>query len=434
MIQRISPSSGINKTIAVPGDKSISHRVVMLCSLADGVSTINGISSGDDCLATINIMRKLGVRTDIEDDTAAVHGKGLYGLRKPAEALNAENSGTTMRLLSGILAWQPFDSVIVCDDSLSKRPMGRIIEPLSRMGAYIKGINGCPPLEISGRALRGIEYEMPVASAQVKSAILLAGLAATGQTVIHEPQKSRIHTEIMLKQLGADISVNGNTITLNPCDRLTPNDFTIPGDFSSAAFFIVAALITPNSQITIKNVGVSKERTGLLDALRAMGAKINVDEKQKSECYGGEPVADITASSSRLTAASIDRDIVARLIDEIPIFAVAAAFAAGTSTVKNAAELKVKESNRIRAMSTELSKIGADITETDDGFIIKGSGGTRLKGGAVNSHGDHRVAMSLAVAGLMSDVGVDVHEAECAAVSYRGFFDSGIFLSCRGMI
>ena len=423
MLQAISPSSGISKTIIVPGDKSISHRAVMLCSLADGISTIEGISSGRDCLATIGIMRKMGIRIDAEGGKATIYGKGLYGLRKPGETLNAENSGTTMRLLSGLLAWQPFDSVIIGDDSLSKRPMFRIIEPLCRMGASINSVNGCSPLEISGRSLAGIEYKMPVASAQVKSAILLAGLAASGKTVIHETHKSRTHTEIMLKHLGTDISVSGNTITLYPCGRLAPNSITVPGDFSSAAFFIVAALIVPNSQIMIRNVGINKERTGLLDALCLMGAKIKVSEKSKGKCFKSEPVADIEVSSSHLTAVSINKSIIVRMIDEVPIFAVAAAFAKGDSVVKDAVELKVKESNRIQTMAAGLSKIGADITETHDGFIIKGSDGTRVNGGIVDSHGDHRVAMSLAVAGLMSNEGVAVQGAECVDVSYPGFFE-----------
>ncbi|MCL2874622.1 MAG: 3-phosphoshikimate 1-carboxyvinyltransferase [Defluviitaleaceae bacterium] len=417
MIKKILPAKKISGSIKVPGDKSISHRAIMLCSLADGISKITGIQTGEDCLSTVNIMRALGIRIDLIDDEAEIHGKGLHGLKEPAEALNAKNSGTAMRLLSGILAWQPFNSIIIGDDSLSKRPMSRIIRPLSLMGADIQGVWNYPPLKITGRYLSGIEYEMPIESAQVKSAILLSGLGATGKTVIYEPIKTRAHTEIMLKQLGADISINGNTIILNSCDRLTPAAIKIPGDFSSAAFFIVAALITPNSQITIKNVGISKERIGLLDVLKDMGAKIKITQTQNTE---GEPTADIEVCSSRLTAVEIDKNVVSRMIDEIPIFTVAAAVANGTSIVKDAEELKVKESNRIRSMTEGLSKIGADIKETKDGFIISGK---ELKGGNINSNGDHRVAMSLAIAGLASKEGVAIENYECTNISYPSFFE-----------
>ena len=416
-IKQINPSNGIIGEIKVPGDKSISHRAVMLCSLADGVSSVSGIQTGADVLATVEIMRKLGVQIDIISETEfKIHGKGLYGLRAPTAPLNAKNSGTTMRLLSGILAWQNFDSVIIGDSSLSKRPMDRIIRPLSQMGADIRSENGA--LEISGRILSGIKHESLVASAQVKSAILLAGLNAKGKTTIHEPIKTRDHTEVMLKQLGADISVKGNTITIIPKSALTLTNINIPGDFSSAAFFIVAALITPNSHIIIKNVGISHERTGLLNVLKQMGADIKITPINSQD---GEPIANIEAKSSLLIAASIDKRIVGNMIDELPIFAVAAVFACGTSIVKDAEELKVKESNRISAMASELKKLGADIKETNDGFIINGNNGERLKGGSVTSHGDHRVAMSLAISGLTSEEGITIEGFECVNVSYPKF-------------
>ena len=336
-IKKISRANG---EITVPGDKSISHRGVMLGALANGVTEIDGFLSGADCLSTIDCFRKMGIPITIDGSHVTVRGQGLYGLEKPAETLYTGNSGTTTRLLCGILAGQDFDTVITGDASICKRPMKRVVAPLSEMGARIRG-DYCP-LYITGSKLHGMEYRMPVASAQVKTSILLAGLYAEGQTVIHEPERSRNHTEFMLTAMGADLKVQGNDILLTPGKELAPQNISVSGDISSAAFFMVLAAILPDSRITIRNVGINPTRTGILDVFEAMGAEVKLQNIRTS---AGEPAADITVSSSSLKGTVIGGDLIPRLIDELPVIAVAALFAEGETVIKDAQELKVKETN-----------------------------------------------------------------------------------------
>ncbi len=419
MNKTISPSSGLKGRIRIPGDKSISHRAVMFGSIAKGDTVITGFLRGDDCMSTIDCFRRLGVDIDVTEDKVVVHGRGMRGLKAPEGALNVGNSGTTIRLISGILAAQDFDTVLNGDASIQKRPMNRVIKPLGLMGADIESTNGgYAPLTIHGRRLRAMEYTMPVASAQVKSAILLASLFAEGDTVINEPVASRDHTEIMLNYFGADIKNNGGVITSRPVKELYGGEIEVPGDISSAAFFMAAGLIVPDSHIIIENVGINPTRTGIIDAFKAMGGDISIINERSS---GGEAVGDIEVRTSRLNAITLEGSIIPRMIDEIPVFAVAALCAEGTTVVKNAEELKVKESNRIATMSAELGKLGVTVTETDDGMIIQG--GQRLKGGEVYSHLDHRVAMSCAVAGLVSDSPVTVTDADCVGISFPDFYE-----------
>jgi 3-phosphoshikimate 1-carboxyvinyltransferase len=434
--------------IFVPGDKSISHRSIMLGAIAEGVTQIDGFLMAEDCLSTINCFKKMGIEIHISDNPSpprgnmshtcktekygkylsnassikvTVIGKGLRGLKKPDDPLYVGNSGTTIRLLSGILAGQNFEAEITGDESIRKRPMGRVTEPLRLMGAKIEGIEGGnkAPLKIHGAQLKAIRYKLPVASAQVKSAILLAGLYANGETVIEEPQKSRDHTEIMLKAFGADIVWHDNVIRLNPVEKLTPRKISVPGDISSAAFFIAGACVLPGSEVLIKNVGINPTRSGIIEALRRMGADIQVTGMFERN---GEPVADIHVKSSRLSGITVEGDIIPRLIDEIPVLAVAAAFAEGVTVIKNAEELRVKESNRIAAMVEGLSRLGARIKETGDGMEIFGP--CRLRGNRVRSFGDHRVAMALAVAAAGAEGGTCIEDAGCVDISYPGFFDT----------
>ncbi len=402
--------------ITVPGDKSISHRAVMLGALADGITHINGFLRGADCLSTIDCFRKMGVRIDDNGDSLTVYGNGLHGLRAPKVTLYTGNSGTTTRLLCGILAGQPFDAEITGDASICKRPMGRVTKPLSLMGADIE--NEYCPLIIHGTKLHGIDYSMTVASAQVKTAIILAGLYAEGETVIHEIEKSRDHTELMLGAMGADIAVDGLTIRVGKTDRLAPQDVTVPGDISSAAFFIVLGAIMPDSEITIKNVGINPTRTGIIDVMKAMGADISVFNERTE---GGEPTADMTVKTSSLHGTEIGGALIPRLIDELPVIAAAAVFANGKTVIRDAQELKVKETNRIRAVVDEFKKAGVDITETDDGMII--NGGRTIHGAEFSTYGDHRMAMSLAILAQLAEGGSTLDDASCVDVSYPGFFD-----------
>lgn len=402
--------------ITVPGDKSISHRAVMLGALADGITHINGFLRGADCLSTIDCFRKMGVRIDDNGDSLTVYGNGLHGLRAPKETLYTGNSGTTTRLLCGILAGQPFDAEITGDASICKRPMGRVTKPLSLMGADIE--NEYCPLIIHGTKLHGIDYSMTVASAQVKTAIILAGLYAEGETVIHEIEKSRDHTELMLGAMGADIAVDGLTIRVGKTDRLAPQDVTVPGDISSAAFFIVLGAIMPDSEITIKNVGINPTRTGIIDVMKAMGADISVFNERTE---GGEPTADMAVRTSSLHGTEIGGALIPRLIDELPVIAAAAVFANGKTVIRDAQELKVKETNRIRAVVDEFKKAGVDITETDDGMII--NGGRTIHGADFSTYGDHRMAMSLAILAQLAEGGSTLDDASCVDVSYPGFFD-----------
>lgn len=413
VIQKIKKAVG---QIKVPGDKSISHRAVMLGSLANGVTEISGFLKGADCLSTIDCFRKMGIDIDINGENVTVHGNGLRGLKKPDEMLYTGNSGTTTRLLCGILAGQNFDTSITGDASIQKRPMGRVVQPLSMMGAKIE--NEYCPLYITGTKLHGINYKMPVASAQVKTAIILAGLYADGETVIHEIEKSRDHTELMLSAMGADLTVDNLDITVKPTNDLTAVNVDVPGDISSAAFFLVLGAIMPNSQITVTNVGINPTRTGIINVLKDMGADITLENVHTS---AGETVADITVRSSSLKGTTVGGDIIPRLIDELPIIAVAAVFADGQTVIKDAQELKVKETNRIRAVVDEFNKCGIAITETDDGMII--NGGKSIHGADFKTYGDHRMAMSLTVLAQLADGESTLDDSDCACVSYPTFFD-----------
>lgn len=413
VIQKIKKAVG---QIKVPGDKSISHRAVMLGSLANGVTEISGFLKGADCLSTIDCFRKMGIDIDINGENVTVHGNGLRGLKKPDEMLYTGNSGTTTRLLCGILAGQNFDTSITGDASIQKRPMGRVVKPLSMMGAKIE--NEYCPLYITGTKLHGIDYKMPVASAQVKTAIILAGLYADGETVIHEIEKSRDHTELMLSAMGADLTVDNLDITVKPTNDLTAVNVDVPSDISSAAFFLVLGAIMPNSQITVTNVGINPTRTGIINVLKDMGADITLENVHTS---AGETVADITVRSSSLKGTTVGGDIIPRLIDELPIIAVAAVFADGQTVIKDAQELKVKETNRIRAIVDEFNKCGIDITETDDGMII--NGGKSIHGADFKTYGDHRMAMSLTVLAQLADGESTLDDSDCACVSYPTFFD-----------
>ena len=413
VIQKIKKAVG---QIKVPGDKSISHRAVMLGSLASGVTEISGFLKGADCLSTIDCFRKMGIDIDINGENVTVHGNGLRGLKKPDEMLYTGNSGTTTRLLCGILAGQNFDTSITGDVSIQKRPMGRVVKPLSMMGAKIE--NEYCPLYITGTKLHGIDYKMPVASAQVKTAIILAGLYADGETVIHEIEKSRDHTELMLSAMGADLTVDNLDITVKPTNDLTAVNVDVPSDISSAAFFLVLGAIMPNSQITVTNVGINPTRTGIIDVLKDMGADITLENVHTS---AGETVANITVRSSSLKGTTVGGDIIPRLIDELPIIAVAAVFADGQTVIKDAQELKVKETNRIRAVVDEFNKCGIDITETDDGMII--NGGKSIHGADFKTYGDHRMAMSLTVLAQLADCESTLDDSDCACVSYPTFFD-----------
>ena len=413
VIQKIKKAVG---QIKVPGDKSISHRAVMLGSLASGVTEISGFLKGADCLSTIDCFRKMGIDIDINGENVTVHGNGLRGLKKPDEMLYTGNSGTTTRLLCGILAGQNFDTSITGDVSIQKRPMGRVVKPLSMMGAKIE--NEYCPLYITGTKLHGIDYKMPVASAQVKTAIILAGLYADGETVIHEIEKSRDHTELMLSAMGADLTVDNLDITVKPTNDLTAVNVDVHSDISSAAFFLVLGAIMPNSQITVTNVGINPTRTGIIDVLKDMGADITLENVHTS---AGETVADITVRSSSLKGTTVGGDIIPRLIDELPIIAVAAVFADGQTVIKYAQELKVKETNRIRAVVDEFNKCGIDITETDDGMII--NGGKSIHGADFKTYGDHRMAMSLTVLAQLADGESTLDDSDCACVSYPTFFD-----------
>lgn len=420
MRELISNVTGLRGEVTVPGDKSISHRAVMLGALSGGDTHITGFLMGEDCLSTIDCFRKMGVQIDVSDKEVVVHGVGLHGLKAPSELLYTGNSGTTTRLLSGILAGQSFSSTLNGDASIQKRPMGRIMKPLSLMGADItgKGGNLCP-LTIKPSKLHGIRYAMPVASAQLKSSILLAGLYANGQTTVIEPAPSRDHTERMLRGLGVAVETkNGVEITLTPPSELGCVDIDVPGDISSAAYFIVAGLIVPNSEIVIKNVGVNPTRTGILDALEMMGADIT----RLNERGDVEPVCDLLVHTSKLHGAAIGGSLIPRLIDEIPVLAVAAAFAEGETVFYDAQELKVKESNRIATMTAELSKTGADVEETEDGMIVRG--GKPLHGADFASYADHRVAMSIAVFALAAEGQSTVDDPQCVSISYPNFFDT----------
>lgn len=414
-------------TLTVPGDKSISHRAVMFGSLADGLTEVTNFLQGADCLSTIRCFRQLGIEIHNGpfSDKVTIYGKGLHGLNKPSDFLDVGNSGTTMRLISGILCGQDFGSILNGDESIQKRPMARIITPLGNMGADIKSVNGnnFAPLIINSssdrqKKLNGIHYISPVASAQIKSCILLAGLYASGETLVTEPTLSRNHTELMLREFGAEVKSMGNTASIQPNPTLSGRKICVPGDISSAAYFIVAGLIIPNSEIVIKNVGINPTRDGILQVCKKMGADISLENVIDN---GSEPVADIVVRYSELTGTEISGDIISTLIDEIPVIAILACFAKGRTVIKDAAELKVKESNRIDVMVDNLTRMGADITATEDGMII--NGGKPLHGAVIESKSDHRIAMSFAIAAMLADGETDIQDAECVNISYPGFYD-----------
>ncbi len=416
----ITKVRGLSGIVRVPGDKSISHRGVMLGSLAKGQTEIQGFLMGADCLSTIDCFRKLGVRINIYSDTVVVEGMGLRGLKSPIQTLNVGNSGTTMRLISGVLAPQSFSAKLDGDASIRKRPMNRVIMPLEQMGADIKSESGdgLPPLLIKGSSLKGITYKSPVASAQVKSALLLAGLYADGETTVIEPALSRNHTELMLKAFGADVVSKGKTATVKPCKELFGQMVVVPGDISSAAYFMVAAAVTPDSEITMKNVGLNPTRDGIIRVLKSMGADITIRENERAV---GEPAGDVTVRTSKLKGITIEGELIPTLIDELPVIAVLACFAEGTTVIKDAEELKVKESNRIDIMVKNLKAMGADIEATNDGMII--NGGKMLHGAEVDSVKDHRVAMSMAVAAMNAEGDTELKDAHCVKISYPRFYE-----------
>ncbi|WP_439950884.1 3-phosphoshikimate 1-carboxyvinyltransferase [Desulfolucanica intricata] len=416
----VKPIKPFQSLISVPGDKSISHRSVIIGSIANGITTIENFLPGQDCLSTVRCMRQLGV--DIEQTGLTglkVKGMGLRGLSEPDNFLDVGNSGTTIRLLSGLLAGQEFFSVLTGDASIRKRPMARVAVPLRQMGAKVWGRGGdrFAPLAIKGGPLKGIHYPTPVASAQVKSAVLLAGLYADGETAVAEPARSRDHTEKMLRAFGADIEVEGLTTVIKP-GELSAQKVTVPGDISSAAFFLVAAAIIPGAKITVQKVGLNPTRTGILEVLEEMGAGVTITNQEESS---GELMGDITVLGSSLKGVVVGGAMIPRLVDEIPVLAVAGAVAAGRTVIKDAAELKVKESNRLKAVAVEFSKFGVDIEETEDGLII--NGGKKLTGAVCESYHDHRIAMACTLMGLVASGQTVVKDAECIDISFPGFED-----------
>lgn len=432
---KITPGGPLKGEIRVPGDKSISHRAVMLGSIADGVSRVSGFLTGEDSVNTARAFAAMGVEIEgMGGSELTIRGVGLDGLRAPAGDLDLGNSGTSMRLLTGLLAGQGFGCTLTGDEYLKKRPMARVVKPLTMMGAKVAG-NGerhLPPLTIEAvpkGSLDGIAYQSPIASAQVKSSVLLAGLYAKGTTSVTEPMKSRDHTERMLRHMGVEVVEDGLTVSVKGGGRLMARDFTVPGDISSAAFLMVAAAITPGSNLLIRDVGINPTRTGIIDILRLMNAAITIEEPRTD---GPEPVADIRVEHSGLRGIEIGGELFLRAIDEFPVICIAAAAAEGETVIKDAAELRVKESDRIAAMASELTKIGVSVTENPDGMAIEG--GMAFRAACVDSHGDHRVAMSMAVAGLIAEdgdeYGMVVDDTDCINTSFPGF--EGLLESVRG--
>jgi len=426
--KKLSNIQRLAGTIEVPGDKSISHRAVMFGSIATGKTEISNFLMGADCLSTVSCFRKMGVSIDISDGKVIVEGKGMDGLREPSDILDVGNSGTTTRLMLGILSGTPFHACIIGDESIARRPMSRVTKPLRLMGASIDGReNGqYTPLSIRGGNLKGITYESPVASAQVKSAILLAGLRTDKEeTTVIEPHKSRDHTERMLRAFGVEVKEDSTSATVIGGKELEATNIFVPGDISSAAFFLVAGAIVPNSEIILKNVGINPTRTGIIEVLQMMGASIEIIQQDQ---YSFEPIADIIIKTSTLKGITIGGDLIPKLIDEIPVIALLATQAEGKTVIKDASELKVKETNRIDTVVGELSKLGASIEATDDGMIITGK--TGLSGNvSVSSHGDHRIGMMLAIAACITDGTLDLHDVDAIAVSYPNFFEHLSLLS-----
>ena len=420
----LSASTPLRGSLVISGDKSISHRAVMFGSLATGTTEIEGFLPGEDCLSTIRCFRSMGVRIEQRGSSVTILGRGLRELMPPAEALDCGNSGTTTRLLSGVLAAQRFSSVLTGDASIQRRPMKRVITPLCAMGADIKSISGndCAPLSIRGKQLYGVHFNSPIASAQVKSAVLLAGLYASGQTTVTEPALSRDHTERMLRAFGAKVSTGSfegrPAVTVSETENLYGTEISVPGDISSAAFFLVGASIVPGSEVVLRNVGINPTRDGVISALRAMGAKIEVLDVRNED---SEPAADLLVRYAPLHGTEIGGELIPRLIDELPVLAVAAACAEGRTVIRDAAELKVKESNRIHTMAEGLSRLGAKVAATEDGLMI--DGGAALHGGEIESYLDHRVAMSFAILSLVTDGKVKITHPECVNISAPTFYE-----------
>jgi 3-phosphoshikimate 1-carboxyvinyltransferase len=422
MTEEISPARGVHGVVSVPGDKSISHRYALLTSIAEGDSHIRNYSTGGDCHSTLACMRQLGVEHSFDDEdgalTLTVHGRGMHSLKAPSEILNAGNSGSTIRMLSGILAAQPFRTAISGDESLVKRPMKRIMAPLAEMGARIDAAGGqFPPLTIEGGPLRAIHYRLPVASAQVKSCVLLAGLYAAGETSVAEPVVTRDHTEIALRELGADITLMPRSARVRGGAPLRGRDLIVPGDISSAAFFLVAALITPDSDLIITGVGLNPTRTALLDQLQAMGARIKLLHVEEAN---GELIGNLQVKSSRMKGGIIEGAVTAALIDEIPVLAVLGACSDQGLIVRNAGELRVKETDRIETIAHNLRAMGAAVTTTPDGLEIPGR--QQLKAAEIQSYGDHRIAMAFAIAALAAAGPCIIHDAQAASVSFPEFY------------
>lgn len=419
--------TGLKGTVSIPGDKSISHRCIMFGSIAKGTTEVQNFLQGADCRTTIDCFRKLGIEIENHGSSVIVHGKGLHGLSAPTDILDVGNSGTTTRLISGILAGQPFESKLSGDESLNSRPMRRITEPLTRMGANISSIlrNGCAPLYIAPGQLHGIHYDSPVASAQIKSCVLLAGLYADGETSVTEPSLSRNHTELMLREFGADLHSSHAldstkaTASIRPCKELYGQKITVPGDISSAAYFIAAGLLVPDSEILIKDTGINSTRAGILKVCEDMGGDITLLNER---IEGGEPISDILVRTSSLHGITIEGDIIPTLIDEIPVIAVMAALAEGTTIIKDAAELKVKETDRIETVSDNLKAMGCDITPTEDGMIIHG--GKPLHGATIHTLLDHRIAMAFSIAALVAEGHTKILDSHCVDVSYPTFYDT----------
>lgn len=416
---RIQPTAGLSGSVIVPGDKSLSHRALMLGAIADGTSHIHGWLPAGDTLATLHCVQQLGIQIERHDDTTlTVHGQGLHGLQPPDKPLNFVNAGTGIRLMAGIMAGQQFASVLDGSDQLRRRPMGRITTPLRLMGARIED-DGFAPLHVHPAPLKGIRYELPVASAQVKSCLLLAGLYAEGSTTIVEPGPARDHTERMLKAMGADLQVQDHSVTLSPGRTLHPLDLTIPGDISSAAFLLIAGATIPDSHIQITNVNTNPTRTGIIEALLQMGGIVSMSDEQLA---GGEPIATLGVESGILNGTGIDGELVVRMIDEFPALMIAATQAEGLTRVTNARELRVKETDRIAVMATELRKMGAAIEEYEDGFVIDGP--QVLHGAVVDGHDDHRIAMAMALAGFLASGETIIEDARCINDSFPGFVET----------
>jgi len=418
----IRRARSVRGTIVLPGDKSLSHRVLILSAIADGVSTIRNFLPSEDCLCTERALRQMGVRIEQAGRTTRrVHGVGLHGLQRPQTDLWMGNSGTSMRLLAGLLAAQNFKSLLKGDESLSRRPMKRIILPLTMMGADISPGNkeGNPPLYISGRPLRGVHYTSPVASAQVKSCLLLAGLYAEGKTTVTEPARSRDHTERILPAYGVKVEVEGNSVTIYPPESLRPVDVELPGDISSAAYFIVLATLFPGAELRIRNVGLNPTRTGVLNILQRMAAKIEIDTSPYGEHPLGEPRGDIIVRSAPLSGTTIGGDEIPMCIDEIPILAVAASLASGATVIKDAQELRVKECDRIKALATNLRMMGVAVEEKEDGLVVQGR--SALSAATVDSFGDHRIAMAFVIGGLLTEGTTTVTNTVWIRTSFPGF-------------